>query len=110
MHTEVKVWVDDIRTPPDNTWLWFKESAGALRWLETRRAHGISLGSVMSLDHDLGGEDTTRPVVLWMCENEAWPDEIRVHSANPPGSIWLMQMCERYAPEGTPVLRTPYVR
>lgn len=98
MHAEVKVWVDDIRTPPDNTWLWFKDSAGVRQWMDTRRSHGIPLGSVMSLDHDLGGDDTTRPIVLWMCEHEAWPDEVRVHSANPVGRAWLEGMVERYKP------------
>lgn len=34
----------------------------------------------LSLDHDLGGEDTTRPIVLWMCETRIWPGTIRVHS------------------------------
>lgn len=98
MHVEVKVWVDDIRTPPDDTWLWFKDSEGVVRWMETRRANGIPLGSVMSLDHDLGGDDTTRRIVLWMCENEAWPDEVRVHSANPVGVDWLEGMIARYKP------------
>ena len=50
----------------------------------------------MSLDHDLGGDDTSRRIVLWMCENEFWPDEVVVHSANPVGVEWLEGMIARY--------------
>lgn len=60
----------------------------------------------LSLDHDLGidletGEDlTTRPVVLWLCEQpaEKWPTIVRAHSANPVGRSWLEGMIERYKP------------
>ncbi|WP_306669305.1 cyclic-phosphate processing receiver domain-containing protein [Rhodococcus pyridinivorans] len=53
---------------------------------------------VMSLDHDLGGDHTSRAVVLWMCEHEVWPDEVSVHSANPVGVEWLTGMINRYHP------------
>lgn len=103
MISEVKVWVDDLRTPPDESWLWFKDSASTLRWMEDRAANGEGIGYTLSLDHDLGGDDTTRPIVRWMCENEVWASDIRVHSANPVGRTWLEGMCQRYAPEGTTV-------
>ena len=96
----MKIWVDDIRTPPDNSWIWFKSSYHVLEWLV-----GCTLGGgtgfkidLMSLDHDLGGDDTTRPIVLWMCENSFWPTEVVVHSANPVGVEWLEGMIERYKP------------
>lgn len=46
------------------------------------------------LDHDLGGEDTTRDLVMMMCEDAseftAWPvRKVYVHSANPIGREWL---------------------
>jgi hypothetical protein len=57
---------------------------------------------VMSLDHDLGmvgdTDDTSRYIVLWMCNHDFWPDEVVVHSANPPGVYWLESMIERYHP------------
>lgn len=37
---------------------------------------------VVSLDHDLGDDDTTRPVVLWMCEN-LHPKDIHVAYGQP---------------------------
>lgn len=98
--SSMKIWVDDIRTPPSLDWYWCKTSDEAIKvlmnekWFDEHvKPHPIKL---MSLDHDLGGDDTTRPVVLWMCENEFWPEEVRVHSANPVGAEWLEGMIERY--------------
>lgn len=92
----VRVWADDLRTPPDESWVWFKTSSDAIEWMEKRFAEGNDIGQVMSLDHDLGEQDTTRVIVLWMCENGVWPDEVRVHSANPVGREWLEGMVARY--------------
>lgn len=101
----MKIWVDDIRTPPDDTWFWAKTSQDAIQELiiskmmfEGKLGGVCSMGfiTLMSLDHDLGGDDTTRPIVLWMCENDFWPVEVRVHSANPVGVEWLEGMIERY--------------
>lgn len=90
----MKIWVDDIREPPAG-WAWCPTSINAIAWLEAAKRIGIEIES-MSLDHDLGGDDTTRPIVLWMCENDFWPVEVVVHSANPVGIDWLEGMIERY--------------
>ena len=92
----MRIWGDDLRTPPSRlNWHWAKTSDWTIRLLEARqRAHSVP--SYMSLDHDLGGDDTTRPIVLWMCENNFWPSKVVVHSANPPGAYWLEGMIERY--------------
>ena len=103
----MKIWVDDIRTPPDDTWYWTKTSEDAIQELVvSKMMFNGELGGIcsygliteMSLDHDLGGDDTTRPIVLWCCENDFWPVEVRVHSANPVGREWLESMIERYKP------------
>lgn len=91
----MKIWVDDIRQPPDNTWTWVKKSQDAIWWLYYWKASGKPI-EIMSLDHDLGGSDTTRPIVLWCCENDYWPEEVLVHSANPVGIEWLTGMIARY--------------
>lgn len=90
------LWVDDLRPAPEG-WTWVKTSREAIRALEFTRV------SEMSLDHDLGGDDTTRPVVLWLCEHpDRWPAEVRVHSANPVGVEWLTGMVNRYHSPGCP--------
>lgn len=96
----MKIWVDDIRTPPDDDWHWWKSSEETIfflsEWKKLSDEGMIEPPEIMSLDHDLGGDDTTRPIVLWCCENDFWPVEVRVHSANPAGRYWLEGMIERY--------------
>lgn len=53
------------------------------------------------LDHDLGGDDTTRPVALWLAERAFNGDPfdvgcVYVHSGNPVGAQWLMSVLDRY--------------
>jgi hypothetical protein len=59
----VKLWVDDLREP-DSSWTWVKCPGCAIKILK--------LGAVteLSLDHDLGGDLTTREIVLWMAEED----------------------------------------
>lgn len=98
----MRLWVDDIRVPPkDDNWIWIKTSQKAIWYLNYAKAHNISIER-MSLDHDLGGDDTTRAVVLWCCVHSWWPDEVVVHSANPVGVEWLEGMVNRYHPATNP--------
>ncbi len=97
----MKLWVDDMRTPPDDGWEWAATSDEAIVYLNDRSVH------TLSLDHDLGGDDTTRPIVLHMCMEEIWPRVILIHSCNPVGIQWLLGMCRRYAPTETTVHRGP---
>ncbi len=91
--TDLKLWVDDLRDPPDETWTVARTSQEAISLLTGTRFVR------MSLDHDLGGDDTTRRVVLWLCENpHRWPWRVSVHSANPVGRSWLSGMIDRYQP------------
>jgi len=55
------------------------------------------------LDHDLGGEDTTRPLALVLAEaafnGDPLPiDVIVVHTANPVGRDWLTSTLSRWYP------------
>ncbi|BDH56476.1 cyclic-phosphate processing receiver domain-containing protein [Tsukamurella sp. PLM1] len=89
----MKLFVDDLRDPPEATWTVARTSAEALEILQS----GAQVDE-LSLDHDLGGEDTSRPIVLWLAEQDRWPAVVRVHSANPVGVEWLTGMVERYGP------------
>jgi hypothetical protein len=88
----VKLYVDDLRGPPDATWTVARTSAEALELLAGGEV------SELSLDHDLGGSDTTRPVVLHLAEFGGWPDRVFVRPANPVGREWLTVMVDRYEP------------
>ena len=92
----MRLFVDDLRPAPDDTWTVAQTSAEAL---EILRGGAVE---ELSLDHDLGGEDTARPIVLWLAEHGGWPATVRVHSANPVGVEWITGMVERYGPGITP--------
>jgi hypothetical protein len=92
----MKLWVDDLREPPgwnDGQWVWAKTSLEAIACIKW----GSPI-TEMSLDHDLGGDDTTRPLILFLCEYGGWPDKVVVHTANPVGREWLEGMIARYQP------------
>lgn len=93
----MKIWVDDIRKPPDETWVWFESSEATIIFLQFLKRQNMPVHE-MSLDHDLGGDDTTRPIVIWFCEADFWPVDVKVHSANPVGVEWLEGMIERHKP------------
>lgn len=99
----MKLFVDDERPAPEG-WVLAKTSSEALTILTKVHELGHTLDAI-SLDHDLSTvmyeDDTTRPVMLWMCEHEWWPTEVYVHTANPCGEEWLVGMTQRYAPPGT---------
>lgn len=90
----MKLWVDDLRPRPDESWGLVKTSKEALAVLK----EFPGFVSEISLDHDLGGNDTTRSIVRWMAANDEWPDIVRVHTQNPVGREWLEGMIERYGP------------
>lgn len=97
----MKLWIDDIRIAPDD-WLWCKTSEEAIAFLELWQLEGVDFESV-AFDHDLGGDDTTRRVVLWIIENEYFPTEVKMLTANPVGYEWIQGMINRYFPDDTVV-------
>lgn len=88
----MNLWVDDLRQPPGEGWVWVKTTRDAIQHL----IYNAEQIPVMSLDHDLGHGFTSRKIILWCCENGRWPREVRVHSMNPVGKDWLESMIERY--------------
>lgn len=90
----MKLWIDDERPAPEG-WTWAKTSVQAIHVL----LWSADEVTEVSFDHDLGGEDTTRPVVLALCEMDfLFPPICRVHTANPVGREWLEGMINRYGP------------
>lgn len=88
-----KLWIDDLRTPPVGDWDWAKTSQEAIALLDQNTYHQVSF------DHDLGGDDTSRKVVLHICETGFhFPPILSIHSANIVGREWLVSMFRRYAP------------
>lgn len=82
-----RLWLDDVRSPPDESWHWVKTAAEAIATLDARWYAEISL------DHDLGEQEcgTGYAVAAWIEEQAVmgnwWkvPGVIQCHSANPVG-------------------------
>lgn len=97
--------MDDLRECPEygaayGAWAWAKTSHQAiccLKWWT--KVEEMSLDHDLGIDPETGEDDTTRKVILFLCENpQYWPDKVVVHSANPVGVEWLEGMIERYKP------------
>jgi len=94
----MRIWIDDIRTPPEEDWTWVKTSQEALDLLAQVV---ISDVEEISFDHDLGlnvdgGDDTSRRVAYYLCEVDSFPKQVWVHSSNPVGRDYLIGMFDRY--------------
>jgi len=83
----MKVFLDDIRDPPDDSWILLRTGESTMAFLCTQEGNIDTL----SLDHDLGeGKKTGYEVLKWI-EAQVFlhgykpPKEIIVHSANPVG-------------------------
>lgn len=99
----MKIWHDDIRTPPDDSWEWCRTNEAAIAVLEAQDVDEISL------DHDLGlhdldpsaiaspdilrgtGEATGLDLVDWMCFNNRVPLKVTIHSWNTPGAMRMFR-------------------
>lgn len=101
----MKLWHDDIRRPPDDSWTWARTNREAQLLLLT---HADSCDPVTeaSLDHDLGLHDFDpdeqdadlrvapdahlqpdgQQLVRWMLRNELVPPKVTIHSWNPVGA------------------------
>ena len=93
----IKLWLDDIRTPPDDSWTWAKTYDEALEYITK------NVVSEISFDHDLGAEQTGYSVAKAI-EHHAYYGIVsrmvwHIHSANPVGRRNIeqaMQSADRF--------------
>lgn len=95
----MKLWVDDFREPPDDTWIVARKVQPAIRLIATQNI------TVISLDHDIENrpdDETFQPVAYFIGEkynsDTFWADELEVtiHSDNPVGAKELIAILEDY--------------
>lgn len=96
----MKLWVDDIRKPPDESWMWARTVEQAKKLLTSTKCVECSLDHDMGLqEYDPNMPDAHRlraknfheipcgyDLAKWMKENERVPPVITVHSWNPHGA------------------------
>lgn len=105
----MKLWHDDIRRPPDTTWVWARTNQVAK---EILNRHGVEVDTLfdwvteISLDHDMGlhdadpdapgadllvghAEETGRHLLEWMILQDLVPAKVTLHSMNPVGAEYM---------------------
>lgn len=106
----MRIWHDDVRRPPDDTWEWARTNKRAKALLLVNR----ELAEEISLDHDLGCEnvDPDAPdaiylagpsnegsgydLVCWMIEQSLVPPIVTIHSWNPVGAQNMAARLNRF--------------
>lgn len=93
----IKIWIDDIRTPPSGEWVWIKSVNKAKRYIFNISPYGIA-DIMLSIDHDAGdyaqyGGDYIR-LLDWLEETgRNYP--IHIHSMNPVGVANMRRIIHR---------------
>lgn len=110
----MKIWHDDIRRPPDATWVWARDNdtvkdillrSGVEPDLESLDGQSgwTNWVTAINLDHDLGlhdedpdapgadlrigqGAETGLGLLYWMIDNNLVPTRVTIHSMNPVGA------------------------
>ena len=117
----MKLWHDDIRSPPDSSWHWARTNQEARELLARFEGRCTDL----SLDHDLGlhdldpsmfespevlvgqSADTGMNLVDWLLKNQHMmpTDTLRIHSWNQPAAA---EMAARFRDEGYDPIVQPF--
>lgn len=84
--TDWHLFLDDLRMPPEDgkSWSVARSSSEAIA-----KTNSYGIPAYMSLDHDLGGDDTSMVYLKWLADHIGDHYEIpkyRIHSANPVGA------------------------
>lgn len=104
----MRLFVDDIREPTFvKRWGEYydtiaRTSKQAIDVLEEYYAENSNRQLVIYLDHDLGGDDTTMPVVMWLAEaafdGRVNPERVSciIHTQNPVGRENIKMTLKRW--------------
>lgn len=93
----MKIWVDDIRPAPDETWDFCATVNGAIELIKWYESKGIKI-ELIDLDHDasdyaISGGDYIN-ILNWLEETgRSYP--IHIHSMNPVGVENMRRIIER---------------
>lgn len=96
--SEMRFWIDDERDAPDDSWSVSRTSREAIKRIGIAAHYSARLEEV-SLDHDLGGDDTGFIVLDWIVEHKVWPEELTIHTSNRPARERMLATANVEAPE-----------
>lgn len=96
----MRLWVDDERPAPDDSWDVALTSEDAIECLIIARMPRWEDPLIeVSLDHDLGGDDTGFKVLDWMIAEGVWPAVLTIHTANSVARKRMLAAANAEAPE-----------
>ena len=96
-HKPYKMFLDDLRQPPDNTWIVVRSYDTAVEYVRV-----FGMPETISFDHDLGldktGYDFAKFIVDLDLDLNVFTPEFRfyVHSANPVGASNIKNLLDGY--------------
>jgi len=94
----VKLFIDNIRKPKTSGWKIVRSYKTAINFFKKHECP-----SIISIDHDLGGDKTGYDIVKWLCEYDMdtnYLDDVmivKIHSANPVGKQNIRSYLENYS-------------
>lgn len=93
-----KLWIDDIRDSPDDSWIIVRSSNAAIRYITKE-----GMPNRIAFDHDLGDDDTSILIIKFIVESFldgslTIPNDFdySVHSMNPIGSKNIKEYMNRF--------------
>ena len=98
----IKIWLDDIRTPPaPEEYYWCTSVNDTKYYIQECEKRGTKI-TELDLDHDLGdyakdGGDAIK-LILWLIETERFYP-IKLHTMNPVGRENMQALIDRYWPK-----------
>ena len=93
----IKLWIDDVRTPPSEEWVWIKSVNAAKRYITMASPYGVA-DILLSVDHDAGDYASDGGDYIKLLD---WLEEtgrnylIRIHSMNVVGRMNMEAICKR---------------
>lgn len=101
----INLYLDDLRPCPDGFIL-------AKTSLECKMLAMFNFVNILSLDHDLGEEETGYDFCKWLVEKgitceDIYPKVIYLHTANGVGRDNMYQLLNRYKPDWVKLHRSP---
>lgn len=92
----MKIYLDDLRTPLDNSWFIIRSHHDFIHKIST----SFNQIECISFDHDLGEEktgfDCAKYLVEYCINNNVIPPQTYVHSANPVGRENIILLINNY--------------
>lgn len=98
----MKLFVDDLRTPPKSGFQCAKDFDGAVLLLKLLKFDFVTL------DYDLGNGFTGLDILKFMHENKRYPENLNIHSDHSEGRFMMLRYAEENFPDSVSITMNPF--